>query len=156
SIGRAGSGNSNARCRGIDLFPWDDAIAVVGDFATAAYFDPFSNSAGSLRTPVGGKDGFVTKLAADGTWQWTDVIAGANDDSAESVSIGSAFTLYASGSFAGSAQIGSNTLTSPSSSDADLFVTRMNFTSGIVSWAKSVPNSVVSVSSPSGAVATTS
>ena len=60
-------------------------VYVVGSFSGRTDFDPGPLT--NAHTSAGLRDAFLSKFSADGTWQWTRVWGGTNDDRANSVAV---------------------------------------------------------------------
>jgi hypothetical protein len=79
----------------------DGSYVVAGNFGRASDFDPGPGT--DVRTPVAdGRDAFVTKLRADGSYAWTRTFGDEYGDEVAAVAVGTDGSIYAAGSYSGS------------------------------------------------------
>ena len=104
---------------------------VVGEIIGDGYFDSINT------TNIGNGDLFVTKINSSGTFQWARQMGGSTyGDQAYGVALDGNGNIYITGYFQGTANIAGQTLTSASSSFADVFIAKLdNDGNGI--WAHS-------------------
>lgn len=74
-------------------------LAVGGYFTGVVDFDPGAGA--TSLTSAGAEDGFIVKLAADGSLVWARQVGGAGSDSVDHLAVDDAGTVYATGYFAG-------------------------------------------------------
>ena len=109
----------------------DGSVYALGSFQGTTSFGAYSLSA------IGPTDGFVTKLDANGNYLWAKRMGGI--DAIEGTTIGQGIavapdgSVYTTGSFQGTANFGSSTLTSVG--DSDLFIAKLDPSSGSFLWA---------------------
>lgn len=111
----------------------DGHVYVSGYFEKTASFDSFKV------TSRGGSDGFLARYDTDGNVQWVSQIGGTYSfDTGGRLAAAPDGGVYMTGGFAGSATIGTNTLTSSGGTyDVDLYFARFNG-AGNVLWAQSM------------------
>ncbi|PRW60709.1 tRNA pseudouridine synthase mitochondrial-like [Chlorella sorokiniana] len=111
-----------------------DAV-VFGSFSSSG---PASFGAISL-TSAGNRDTFVAKLSSSGTVLWVIGIGGTGTDEARAACFDAAGDVYVSGTFKGDltvATVSGNT-TLVGAGGTDVFIVKLNGTSGTALWAKS-------------------
>jgi len=108
------------------------AVDSDGNFYVTGSFEGTANFGGTVLTSAGGSDVFVVMLNASGDIQWAARAGGAGADRGVGVGVDSADNAYIAGSFSGTADFSSTTLTSAGA--ADLFVTRVG-SGGSFTWA---------------------
>ncbi len=99
---------------------------VTGDFQGTATFGSYS------LTSSGEKDIFIAKMDTDGNWLWASKADGSSYDGGYGITIDDAGNTYVTGYFMGTANFGSNSLTS--SGQTDIFVAKTD-TDGNWLWA---------------------
>lgn len=95
-------GPSNASAHAIAVSPSGD-IVVGGSFEGIADFDPTEGV--TALTSNGGRDGFVAAYTAEGVLRWARSVGGSQDDEVLGVAVQTDGTVFASGSFRGTAVI---------------------------------------------------
>lgn len=108
-------------------------LYLTGSFTGTTDFDP-----GTGTTPLTsvGQDAYVVRLNSNGTLVWARQFGGSDADRGTAIAIGSNGSLYAAGTFQGSADFdpGSATTTLTSAGSSDAFIVRLT-TVGAYSWA---------------------
>ncbi len=112
--------------RGLAVLPGGDAC-VTGVIQDVASFGTLS-----LNAVAAGKEIFVARLSAAGTFQWAVKAGGPANDGAFELDADASGNLYVTGSFRGTAAFGSTNLTS--AGDEDVFAAMLN-PSGAFQWA---------------------
>ncbi|HQW27186.1 MAG TPA: hypothetical protein PLV75_14545, partial [Saprospiraceae bacterium] len=99
-------------------------IYTSGYFAEAADFDPGTSD--FILTSAGGLDAFVSKLNADGEFQWASQFGGSDDDRSLDMVVGDSAFVYTSGYFSGAVDfdpgMGDATLTSFGATDVFIVI----------------------------------
>lgn len=116
---------------------------IAGDFIGTIDFNPDTVASYKFTSSV--ENGFLLKLAADGSFQWAKQIGGVDGNSlinsynyANAVAADGASNVLLAGSFMGSITMGSTTLASNGYSD--IFIAKLD-SSGNYLWAKNIGNS---------------
>ncbi len=116
-------------------------VYITGDFRGTVDFDP-----GALvdnHTSGGLQDIFLTRINADGTYEWTKTMGGGSADRALGVAVDTSGNIYLTGSFetppGGNADFdpGPGTDNKVSGGGRDLFITKIN-AGGTYGWTKTV------------------
>lgn len=109
----------------ISLDPSDN-IYYAGYFADPVDFDPGAGT--DTRTSAGSYDGFLSKLASDGSYQWTKLFGGTSADYAYATVASASGEIYVTGSYALSADFnpGVTVETHTSNGASDVFISRYN------------------------------
>ena len=81
---------------GAAVYPSGDAV-IVGYFRDTVDFDPTTGV--DERTSNGHFDVFVTKLGADGSYQWTATFGSTSQDQGNAVALDDAGNIFSSGNF---------------------------------------------------------
>jgi hypothetical protein len=122
-----------------------DNVIVVGSFATQADFDP--------ATPLTGQDnGFVAKLAPDGTLVWNLGFGDANSQAALAVAVDANDQIVVAGGFSGTLGLGSTSPQTTGGGDEDAFVAKLD-AGGTVLWVKAMGDGMGAASQSFGAIA---
>lgn len=109
------------------------AVDPDGNILVAGRFEDTVDFGGGPLTSAGGSDGFVAKLAPDGTHIWSKRFGGAGSDEGASVASSATGDLFLTGSFEGTVDFGGQTLTSAGMTD--VFLAQYS-ASGSLAWAK--------------------
>jgi Beta-propeller repeat len=109
---------------------------LTGSFSGTVDFDPAAAHPGDtdILTSRGSGDAFVAKYAPDDSLVWVRRMGGDASDSGGRVAVDASGNVYVAGTFRGSADFGSTTLST--AGDSDGFVTKLN-SGGTIQWAKS-------------------
>ncbi len=117
----AAHGGDYADCRGLALDS-EGNVYLSGVFYSTASFPGLDNL-----VSLGGSDAFVAKLDAAGNWLWVSQVGGIDSDEAFRLALDSAGNILVVGSFLGTANFGSLTSLTSTSSDAhDIFIGKLN------------------------------
>jgi hypothetical protein len=109
-------------------------VYAVGKFVGTVDFDPGPGLYQLTSNPADARSNFVAKYDASGSLLWAQQFGGnANDSGDRELAVDGAGNVLIAGSFTGSADFGSTTLTSQGTSDA--FLTKLD-ASGSFLWAK--------------------
>ncbi|MCY7421351.1 MAG: SBBP repeat-containing protein [Chitinophagaceae bacterium] len=117
------------------------AVDALGNvYTTGAFTGTVDFAPGPFivtRTSAGGRDIFISKLNASGTFVWALNMGGTTDDVGYSIKLDASGNIYTTGAFFGTAdfQYGPATNNITSAGDFDIFVTKLD-PSGILLWAK--------------------
>lgn len=115
----------------------DLAVTADGGAVLVGFFDGTLAVAGlEPLASAGMQDGYVAKLARDGTPQWAFAIGGATTDYAKAVAVNSRGDVIATGQFRGEAKLGAATLRS-AGAQTDIFLTTIDAETGTPIWTKS-------------------
>ncbi|MFN7141183.1 MAG: immunoglobulin domain-containing protein, partial [Limisphaerales bacterium] len=126
-----GPGNDRANAIAFDL-------SNQGGIIIAGHFSGTANFSGTLRTSAGGLDLFIARYDINGNLTWVQRGGGIGDDTASGVSIlpgGQVGSLFVSGTFQNSAQIGTGSFSSAGTNDAFL---AKYLTTGSAVWTRPV------------------
>ncbi|MEM1214260.1 MAG: T9SS type A sorting domain-containing protein [Bacteroidota bacterium] len=114
-------------------------IYTVGRFAGTVDFDPGPNTVNL--NAVGDTDIYVQKLDAAGNYVWAKSFGGVLEERGHAIDIDAAGNVYVTGNFRGAADFdpgpGTFTMTSPSSTDTDAFIVKLQ-ADGTFGWAKQI------------------
>jgi PKD repeat protein len=109
-------------------------VDIVGQFSGT------TNLGGANLVANGVQDMFVAQFnAATGAHQWSKSFGGATSDSAYGVATDTAGDLYVTGYFQGTANFGGANLSTPFTTDNDLFLAKFTV-AGAPLWSKNFPN----------------
>jgi hypothetical protein len=131
----AGSGNTDY---GYSIALDDSGnVYTAGQFMSTCDFDP---GAGVYNlTSAGNNDIFISKLNASGNFVWAKKMGGTASDGGLAITLDGSGNIYTSGWFMGTVDFdpgaGTYNLSTSSSSDGDIFVSRLD-NSGNFAWAK--------------------
>lgn len=101
---------------------------VIGDFSGTASFGSYA------LTSAGNRDSFLAKIDAEGNLLWAQSAGGPQNVHARSISLDVDRNIFITGSFAGSATFGSETVVS--SGGGDVFLAKYS-SSGTIQWVRS-------------------
>ncbi len=122
------------------------AVDVAGNVVVGGYFDEaadFDPGAGvvTLTTEPGNDNGFIVKLASDGSLVWARSLASSEPNAVSGLAIDGAGNIYANGGFTGTADFdpgtGVNNVTS--AGESDIYVWKLD-NSGDLVWVQTVGN----------------
>ena len=118
---------------------WDHVISVAvtsnGDCIVGGYYTDVTNVFGTILTPTGNEDLFISKLSgADGNPMWVKGAGGTDYDRVQDISIDASGNSYVTGYFMRTAVFGTTSLASENNS-RDVFVVKVN-PNGDFAWAK--------------------
>ena len=111
-------------------------VITTGSFEDICY----SNSTNSALISTGFTDVYVQKLSPNGTILWTKQYGGINSDSGHSVITDSDGNIFVAGTFLGTVNFGSSTLSS-SINQQNFFVLKLD-SNGNTVWRKSIPGQI--------------
>jgi hypothetical protein len=113
----------------------DGSVVYADGISTPMDLDPTAGV--DMRTPVNG-DAFVTKLGADGSYQWSRVFAGSGSAYAKDVQVGADGSIVVVGEFTGTATFDpAGTVTKTATDSTDDFITKLD-ASGALQWTQAV------------------
>jgi hypothetical protein len=128
---KRGGGTTSDFCRGMDVDASGN-IFIVGSFrGTGADFGT------TLMTSAGGgtnNDVLLAKLDNDGNWLWARQAGSAQTDGAQGAAVDAAGNVYVTGSAMGTAVFGTASITTTSTTVADIFVAKAD-AAGTWQWA---------------------
>ena len=111
---------------------YDVTVLTNGSSIVTGYFYSNATFGNTTLTSDGGDDVFVTKLNADGEYQWATKAGGAEGDQGNSITVLADGASIVTGYFTGNATFGNTTLTS--AGDTDVFVAKLD-AGGAYQWA---------------------
>jgi len=117
-----------------DDFSYSIDTSPAGNVFITGSFQDTADFGSSSVTSNGGKDIFVAKADLSGNWLWVENFGGNLDDSGSSINVDIVDDLYVTGSFSGSADFSSTTLSS--NGVYDIFVAKMDLNGNMI-WAES-------------------
>ncbi len=123
--------------RGMDIASDSSNVVVIGDFQSTVNFGTVANPITYSTTAYASFDVFVTKYSsADGSVLWAKRINTLLDDYSKSISIDTAFNVYATGTFKGAADFDTapTTFTASSYNGTDDVFTIKYDKDGAVQW----------------------
>ncbi len=110
-------------------------VYITGDFGGTVDFDP---GAGTFNlTSTGGKDIFVCKLDASGSFVWAKQMGGTSHEKGFCIEVDASGNVYTTGDFGGTCDFdpGAGTFNLTSSGDHDVFISKLDASGNFV-WAK--------------------
>jgi Secretion system C-terminal sorting domain/Beta-propeller repeat len=112
-------------------------IYATGSFSSAADFDPSASTANL--TSVGNTDIFIAKLDASGNYLWAKGMGGTSADIGYGITSDASGSIYATGSFSGTADFDPNASTAnvTSGGGTDIFIAKLD-ASGNYLWGKGI------------------
>jgi len=117
----------------------EKALAVTNDNSgnvyVCGYFTDNGNFNGAALPGYGGRDIFIAKYDAQGTFQWVQKAGGSGRDEAKSVKTDNNGNLYVCGMFSGSASFGGNTVSSADNYQ-DSYIAKLSAGDGSFQWVK--------------------
>ncbi|GJM33549.1 MAG: hypothetical protein DHS20C18_25500 [Saprospiraceae bacterium] len=120
-------------------------VFIAGNFSGTVDFDPGPNTFNL--TSFGGRDIFIVKLSASGSFLWVAQIGGVNPDNVNDISVDASGNVYATGVFSGPTDFdpGSNTYFLNSLGAADIFLLKLDPIGGFL-WASRIGSNVLDIS----------
>lgn len=94
-------------------------VITTGNFRTTCYGSTFA------LVSQGNTDIFIQKLSADGAFLWVKQLGGANSDSGHTITTDSVGNIYVAGTFLGTINFGSGTLSS-STGSSNFFLLKLS------------------------------
>ena len=153
--GNASGGTSISNRSGIAVDAWDN-VYTTGNFTGTVDFDPGTGVVS--RTSQGASDGFVSKLDANGNFNWVNTFGSTGSDQGNKVAVDSAgLAVYVYGQYSGTVDFnagysgGPQTLTSTGA--VGLFVAQFGLSAGNSIFARDLGVSRPSTDSGRGAIA---
>ena len=104
-----------------------DNVYITGYFSGTADFDPGAST--DNHTSAGLEDIFLTKINSDGSYGFTKIMGGTDQDFGQSVAVDGSDNVYITGYFSGTADFdpGASTDNHTSAGLEDIFITKINF-----------------------------
>jgi len=106
-----------------------DNVYLTGYFRGTADFDP-DNVATDNQTSAGLEDIFLTKINSDGSYGFTKIMGGADQDFGQSVAMDGSDNVYITGYFSGTADFDPDNVATDNQTSAgleDIFLTKISF-----------------------------
>jgi hypothetical protein len=117
-------------------------IYLTGTFSASANFDP--EGAGDIHTAVGGRDIFMSKINADGSYAWTETMGDVGFDMGHSVVVDGSDNVYFTGHYQNTVDLdptaGVDLRTSTDNSE-DTFIIKLN-SAGVYQWTQTMGGSL--------------
>ena len=117
----------------------EKALAVTndnnGNVYICGYFTGSTNFNGLAVSGYGGRDIFIAKYDAQGTFQWVQKAGGTGRDEAKSIKTDNNGNVYVCGMFSGSASFGSNSVVS-GDTYIDSYIAKLSGADGSFQWIK--------------------
>ena len=114
----------------------DGGAIVAGYFEKEASFGSFTLKA----IDEFDQDGFITKVNADGAFQWAASVSGTQDQTVDGVATLTDGSVVITGTFTGEARLGEFTLTTEDVWDTDAYIASLN-ANGQFEWAQRIAGS---------------
>lgn len=116
------------------------AIATDGTnvYVAGTFFSSVTVGSSTIMNSAGGVDGLIFQLDANtGTVGWINTYGGSNGENAQGLCLDAAGNLYLTGNFFGSASFDGFTRTATGGSGSDLFVAKIDGSTGAFTWVSS-------------------